>query len=146
MLFVYKLTFSVIFCWLKRPGVLSQFSYKCFHPIHFHSQTFESFSKGVYWSEDKQARNLVSFESANFEMSKIYQGNIQSSCYLAQLFLDTFSVIVQKKEWNRWIKFFSSFENAVWLILLKYQDIYMQIQTFIDKNWYILHNYVFEQY
>ena len=32
-----------------------------------------------------------------FEMSEIYQGNFQSSCRLAQLFLDIFTVILQKK-------------------------------------------------
>ena len=47
--------------------------------------------------EDKQTRNLVSFDPANFEMSKIYQGNFQSLCRLAQLFLDTSAVILQKK-------------------------------------------------
>ena len=48
-------------------------------------------------SEDKQTRNLVSFDPANFEMSKIYQGNFQSSCCLAQLFPDTSAVILRKK-------------------------------------------------
>ena len=61
--------------------------------------------RGVYWSKDKQTRNLVSFDPANFEMSKIYQGNFQSSCRLAQLFLDTSAVIFQKER-NRWRKFF----------------------------------------
>ena len=51
----------------------------------------------VYRSEDKQTRNLVSFDPANFEMSKIYQGNFQSCCRLAQLFLDTSAVILQKR-------------------------------------------------
>ena len=41
--------------------------------------------------------NLVSFDPVNFEMSKIYQGNFQSSYRLAQLFLDTFAVILWKK-------------------------------------------------
>ena len=31
-------------------------------------------------------------------------------------------------------KFFSSSENAIWSILLKYQEIDVQIQTFIDEN------------
>ena len=44
-----------------------------------------------------QTRNLGSFDPANFEMSKIYQGNFQSLCRLEQLFLDTLAVILQKK-------------------------------------------------
>ena len=39
----------------------------------------------------------LSFDPANFKMSKIYQGNFQSLCRLAQLFLNTSAVIVQKK-------------------------------------------------
>ena len=52
VLFVYKPTFSVIFCWIKRVRVSRKF--KSFHPIHFHSQTYQS-CKRVYWSEDAQA-------------------------------------------------------------------------------------------
>ena len=66
-------------------------------------------------------------------MSKIYQGNFQSSCRLAQLFLDTSAVILQKKSEIVEKNFFSS-ENAVWSILLKYQEIDVQIQTFTDEN------------
>ena len=65
---------------------------------------------------------MVSFDPANFEMSKIYQGNFQSLCRLEQLFLNT------------WRKFFSSSENAIWPILLKYQEIDVQIQAFTDEN------------
>ena len=36
-------------------------------------------------------------DPANFEMSKIYQGNFQSLCRLAQLFFNTSAVILQKK-------------------------------------------------
>ena len=39
-----------------------------------------------------------------------------------------------EKERNRWRKFFSSSENAIWSILLKYQETDVQIQTFTDKN------------
>ena len=42
-------------------------------------------------------QNLVSFDPANLEMSKIYQGTFQSSCRLAQLFLGTSAVILPKK-------------------------------------------------
>ena len=88
---------------------------------------------GVYWSEDKQARHLVSFEPANFEMSKMYQGNLQSLCRLAQLFLNTSAVISKRKsEIDGGI--FSSSENAIWSISLKYQEIDVQIQAFTDEN------------
>ena len=40
---------------------------------------------------------MVSSDPANFEMSKIYQGNFQSSNRLAQLFLDASAVILRKK-------------------------------------------------
>ena len=144
VLFVYKPTFSVIFSWMKRLHVSSQFN-NLF--ILYISTTilFSLLVRGVYWSEDKQTRNLVSFDPANFEMSKIYQGNFQSSWRLTQLFRDTSAVILQKEQ-NRWRKFFSSSENAIWSILLKYQEIDVQIQTFTDVNWNILHSCFFERY
>ena len=67
-------------------------------------------------------------------MSKIYQGNFQSLCRLPQLFLNTSAVILQKNLRNRWRKFFSGSESAIWSILLKYQGIDVQIQTFTDEN------------
>ena len=39
-----------------------------------------------------------------------------------------------EKERNRWKKIFPSSENANWSILLKYQEIDMQIQAFTDEN------------
>ena len=39
-----------------------------------------------------------------------------------------------EKERNRWRKLFSSSENAIWSILLKYQEIDVQIQAFTDEN------------
>ena len=39
-----------------------------------------------------------------------------------------------EKERNHWRKFFSSSENTIWLILLKYQDIDVQIQAFTDED------------
>ena len=51
-----------------------------------------------------------------------------------------------EKERYRCRKFFSSSENAVWLILSKYQEIDVQIQTFTDENWNILHNCFFQRY
>ena len=67
------------------------------------------------------------FDPANFEMSKIYQGNFQSLCRLAQLFLNTSAVILQKKS-----KIVG--ENAIWSISLKYQEIDVQIQAIADEN------------
>ena len=64
--------------------------------MHLHSQNFWS-CKRVYWSEDKQTRNLVSFDPANFEMSEIYHGNFQSLRSLAQLFFDNSAVTLREK-------------------------------------------------
>ena len=66
-------------------------------------------------------------------MSKIYQGNFQSLCRLAQLFLNTSAVIYGERAKSLEKIFFSS-ENAVWSILLKYQEIDVQIQTLTDEN------------
>ena len=51
-----------------------------------------------------------------------------------------------EKEQNRWRKFFSSFKNAISSILLKYQEIDVQIQAFTDENRNILHSCFFERY
>ena len=67
-------------------------------------------------------------------MSEIYQGNFQSSCRLPQLFLDTSAVIFWKKSEIVGEILFSSSENAIWSILLKYQEIDLQIQTFTEEN------------
>ena len=40
----------------------------------------------------------------------------------------------KEKERSRWRNIFSSSGNAIWSILLKYQEIEMQIQAFTDKN------------
>ena len=66
-------------------------------------------------------------------MSKIYQGNFQSLCRLAQLFLNTSAVIFQKKS-EIVAGIFSSSENAVFSILLKQQEIDVQLQAFTDDN------------
>ena len=66
-------------------------------------------------------------------MSEIYERNVHSQYHLAQLFLDTLAFIYGKKR-NRWRSFFSSSGNAICLILLKYQKIYVQIQTFSNKD------------
>ena len=51
-----------------------------------------------------------------------------------------------EKERNRWRKFFSNSENAIWSILLKYQEIDVEIQAFTDENLNILHGCFFERY
>ena len=99
--------------------------------MHFHSQTYQS-CKGVYRSEDKQTQHLVSFDPADFKMSKIYRGNFQSLCRLAQLFVNT-SAFYRKRAKSLEEAFCSS-ENAIWSILLKYQEIDVQIQAFTDEN------------
>ena len=67
-------------------------------------------------------------------MSKIYQGNFQSLCGLAKLFLDTWGVIFTEKERNRWRNFLPALKMQFWPILLKYQEINVQIQTFTDES------------
>ena len=67
-------------------------------------------------------------------MSKIYQGNFQSLCRLTQLSLNTSAVILQKKSEIVGGNIFSSSENAIWSILLKYQEKDVQIQAFADEN------------
>ena len=84
-----------------------------------------------YSSKDKQTRNLVSINPANFEMSKIYQRNFQSVCRLAQLFLDTSAVISGEKSEIVGENVSSS---EILKYLVKYQEIDVQIQTFTDKN------------
>ena len=42
--------------------------------------------------------------------------------------------------------FFSSSGKAIWSIVLKYQEIDVQIQTFTDEDWNILHSRSFEWY
>ena len=77
-------------------------------------------------------------------MSKIYQGNFQSSCRLAQLFFDTSAVILRKKS-EIVEEIFSGSGNAIWSILLKYQEIDVQIQIFTDEDLNILHSCFFER-
>ena len=43
-------------------------------------------------------------------------------------------------------KFFLQLWNAIWSILLKYQEMYVQIQTFTNEDWNILHSCSFEWY
>ena len=142
VLLVYKPTFSVVFCieWKARAFQVSS--------IVFSSYTFPQpnlivWYTGVYWHEDKQTRNLESCHPANFDVSEIYEGNIQSWCHLAQLFLDSLAVILRKRA-KSLEKFFSSSGNAICSILLRYQEICVQIQTFTDEHWNNLHSCSFD--
>ena len=89
VLFVYKPTFSVNFLFS------SQFN-SLFILYIPRAKSLSLLVRG-HVEVEKETRNLVSFDPANFEMSKIYKGNFQFSCRLAQLFLDTSAVILQKK-------------------------------------------------
>ena len=62
------------------------------------------------------------------------QGTFQSLCRLVQLFLDTSAFFLRKKSEIVGENFFPSSENAIWSILLKYEQIHVQIQTFTDEN------------
>ena len=64
---------------------------------------------------------------------EICQGNVQSKCHLVQLFLDIVADILHKKS-KSLEKFFSSSGSTIWSILLKYQEIDVQIQTFTDED------------
>ena len=50
-----------------------------------------------WWSEDKQTRNLIRFDPANFEVTKIYQRDVQSLYRSALLFLDSLAVFYGKR-------------------------------------------------
>ena len=84
------------------------------------------------------------FKSKSF-VTNLLLASFQSLCCLAQLFLDTSAVILRKKS-EIVGEIFSSSENAIWSILLKYQETDVQIQTFTDENSNILHSCFFERY
>ena len=65
---------------------------------------------------------------------KYMKGMFSPECLAAQLFLDTLAVYFTEKERNRWRNFFSGSGNAICSILLKYQEIYVQIETVTDEN------------
>ena len=84
---------------------------------------------------DAIRKHDVWFDPANFEMPKTYQGNFQSLCRLAQLFLNTSAAILQKKERNRLEKiFFPALKMQFLSILLKCREIDVQIQAFTYEN------------
>ena len=64
-------------------------------------------------------------------MSKIYQGNFQSLCRLAQLFLNTSAVILQKKSEIVGENFFPALKMQFGRF---YLEIDVQMQAFTDEN------------
>ena len=121
---------------LNEKGWAFQVSSIVFASYTFPQSNLLVFSKKVYWSEDKQTRNLVSFDPANFEMSKISR---EFSVFMP--FGTYFGSHFTEKRAKSLEIFFSS-ENAAWSNSLKYQGIDVQIQTFTDENWNILHQYM----
>ena len=103
-------------------------------PFILYTSTAKPISLVRGYIEVKISKHDICFDLADFEMSKIYKGNFQSLCRLAQLFLNTSAVILQKKSEIVGENFVSSSENAIWSILLKYQKIDVQIQAFTDEN------------
>ena len=86
---------------------------------------------------------MVSFDPATFEMSEYIKGMFSSHAVWHSCFLIPPQSFYRKR--TKSLEKFSS-ENAIWSILLKYQDIDVQIQTFTDENWNILHSCFFERY
>ena len=97
----------------------------------------------MYWSEDKQTRNLVSFDPANFEISKLYQRDFSPNAVWHSYFLKPWQSFYEKRT-KSLEKIFSNSRNAIWSILLKYQEIDVQIQIFTDEGRNILHNCSFD--
>ena len=64
----------------------------------------------------------------------MYEGNVQSLHRLVRLLLDTLTVILQKKREIVGEFFFSSSVNAILSILLKYQEMDMQIRPLAGQN------------
>ena len=109
------------FCCMKRLRVSNQFN----SLFILYISTAKPFSlAGVYWNEDKQTRNLVIFDPANFEMTKTYQGNFS---VLTPFGTVIFYYLKSLK------KIFTSSENAIWSNSLKYQEIDVQMQKLTDK-------------
>ena len=61
------------------------------------------------------------------------QGNLQSLCRLAQLFLDTSAVILRKRSEIVEEIFFQLLKHNL-VNSIEYQEINVQIQTFRDEN------------
>ena len=83
-------------------------------------------------SEDKQKRIVVSFDPANFEMSKISREFSAFMPFGTDVSSHFHSHFTEERA-KSLEKFFSS-ENAIWSTSLKYQGIDVQIQTFTDEN------------
>ena len=85
------------------------------------------------WTLSKHDMHLVSFDPDNFGMSKYIKGIFNPDAVWHSYFLILWQSFTEKER-NRYRKCFSSSENAIWSILLKYQEIDVQIQTFTDEN------------
>ena len=77
--------------------------------------------------------NLVSFNPTDFEVSKIYQGNVQSLCCLAHFFFNTLAVISRKESEIVGEIFSPALEMQLCLFYLKYQERDVQIQPSLTK-------------
>ena len=76
----------------------------------------------------------MSFDPASFEMSNIHiKGIFNPYAVWHSDFLLPRQSFYEKRE-KSLEKIFSSSENAIWSILLKSQEIDVQIQTFTDEN------------
>ena len=71
---------------------------------------------------------------AKFELSELYHRDVQSLNHLAQLNVNSYEIILRKKERNRWRNVFSSFGNPILMIFFKSQEINVHKQIFSDKN------------
>ena len=138
---VYKPTFSVIFCWMKMLRVSSQFN-SLFILYIFTAKPFSLLVRGyievkinkheIWWALTQLTLRCLKYIKG---ISVLMPFSTVVSWYLRTHFTE--------KERNRWRKFFpacSSSENATWSVLLKYHEIDVQIQTFTDENWNILHS------
>ena len=144
VLFVYKSTFSVIFCWMKRLGVSNKFN----SLFKLHIFTARSFILLV--------RGYIEVKINNYEIWKAWtQLILRCLKYIKEIFsphavLHSCFLIPPKSFYGERAKslekFFSKSEKAIWSILLKYQEIYVHIQTFTNESWNVLLSYFFERY
>ena len=88
---------------------------------------------------------MVSFDPANFKMSKIYQG-IFSSYAVWHNYFSIPHQSVHRKRAKSFQKYFFPSLNCNLVDLLKYQEIDVQIQVFTDENRNILQSYFVERY
>ena len=131
MCYLYTSSPSMLFS-VELTGCAFQETSIVLYPIHFHSQTYQSY-KGVYWSEDKQERHLVSFDPVTLRCLAYIKGIFNPYA----VWHSYFSIPQQSFHRER-VKsleeFFFQLWKCNWSILLKYQEIEMQIQAFTDES------------